>query len=356
MDGEIQSFIKIWITAITCLCYCYHIVSRIPKGFFRLLFLLPIFYLFTILPLTLSSIHLIGVTFFFLVWLANFKLLLFSFDHGPLSSPFPSNTIHFIFIASLPINIKQTPPDEKPVKPNASRLSKLILLGIKVILIAMILRAYDYRDKLHPYLILALYLCHIYLDVEIVLAICAAPARAIFGFELEPQFNEPYLSTSLQDFWGRRWNVMVTTILRPTVYNPIRQIARRFVGTRWSKLPAVIATFTVSGLMHEMLYYYPTRAPPTGEVLWFFILHGVSVAVEVEVKKALLPRGWRLHRAVSGPLALLFLAVTGNWLFLPQLLRNGVDMKAINEYAIMKEFVKANLCNCMSMLGLKIGA
>ncbi|KAJ6779053.1 LONG-CHAIN-ALCOHOL O-FATTY-ACYLTRANSFERASE 3-RELATED [Salix koriyanagi] len=32
--------------------------------------------------------------------------------------------------------------------------------------------------------------------------------RILSGLELEPQFNDPYLSTSLQDFWGRRWNLM----------------------------------------------------------------------------------------------------------------------------------------------------
>ncbi|KAK4360075.1 hypothetical protein RND71_022304 [Anisodus tanguticus] len=40
--------------------------------------------------------------------------------------------------------------------------------------------------------------------------------------ELEPPFDEPYKTSSLQDFWRRRWNLMVTNILRPTVYDPVR--------------------------------------------------------------------------------------------------------------------------------------
>ncbi|WJX09818.1 hypothetical protein P8452_00613 [Trifolium repens] len=130
-----------------------------------------------------------------------------------------------------------------------------------------------------------------YLGLELVLALCASPVRTLFGFEIEPQFNEPYLSTSLQDFWGHRWNLMVTRILRLTIYNPIRHV----------------------------------------------------INSNVVVKKIVLRRGWRLHRAISGPLTLAFLAVTGNWLFFPQLERNGVIRKAIGEYAIIVDFVKDKL-------------
>ncbi|GAU29546.1 hypothetical protein TSUD_152960 [Trifolium subterraneum] len=174
-----------------------------------------------------------------------------------------------------------------------------------------------------------------YLGIELVLALCAAPVRTLFGFEIEPQFNEPYLSTSLQDFWGHRWNLMVTRTLRLIVYDPIRHIIKSNVGSMWGNYIATLATFIVSGLMHEIIYYYLTRAPPTWEVTWFFVLHGVCTSVEVAVKKIVLRRGLWLHRVISGPLTLAFLAVTGNWLFFPQLERNGVVRKAIGEYAIM---------------------
>ncbi|XP_061360958.1 probable long-chain-alcohol O-fatty-acyltransferase 5 [Gastrolobium bilobum] len=333
MDGEIQRFIKVWIIVISCLCYCYYIASRIPKGFMRLLSVFPVLYLFLILPLNLSSFHLGGPTTFFLVWLCSFKLLLFSFNKGPLSlSP---NIFHFISIASLPIQPKHTPNIQKP-KP-------LFLLFLKLLILASIICAYDYRENLHPHFILALYICHMYLGIELVLAITAAPARAIFNFEIEPQFNEPYLCTSLQDFWGHRWNLMVSSILRPTVYDPLRHVSTRFVGPSWGTCAAMLATFLVSGLMHELIYYYLARAPPTWEVTWFFVLHGVCTAAEVVVKKVMVCRGWRLHCAVSGPLTVAFLAVSGKWLFFPQLLRNGVDMKAIGEYAILVNFLKSKL-------------
>ncbi|KAK9950230.1 hypothetical protein M0R45_005731 [Rubus argutus] len=346
MEGELKNFIKVWIVAILCLSYCHYIVSRlIPKGLLRLISLLPVFYLFITLPLNLHSFHLCGPTTFFLVWLGNFKLLLFSFDLGPLSPP-PPSLFHFISIACLPIKIKPHPNPKtttKSVNPIGQTVThKSILLAVKVLVLGIIIHTYEYSAHLHPYVILVLYCCHMYLGIEIVLLLSAAPARTILGFELEPQFNEPYLSTSLQDFWGRRWNLMVTNILRPTVYDPMRRVSTPILGHRWSKLPAVMSTFAVSGFMHEAIYYYFTRVQPTWEVTWFFVLQGVCLVIEVEVKKAVTGR-WRLHPVVSGALTLVFLAVTGNWLFFPQLLRNGVDTKGIAEYAIMVDFVKAKL-------------
>ncbi|XP_065864712.1 probable long-chain-alcohol O-fatty-acyltransferase 5 [Euphorbia lathyris] len=341
MEEELNNFIKVWILVLTCLSYSYFIASKIPKGIPRLLSLLPIFYLFFRLPFSLSSFHFGGPTAFFLVWLSNSKLLLFSFDQGPLSSPPPSNLLHFISLASLPIKLD----------PNRSAFPKsnrsLILLPIKSLLLLLLFHSYDYKHLIHPNLILALYCLHLYLELEIVLAIAVIPARAIFGFELEPQFNEPYLSTSLQDFWGRRWNLMVTSILRPTVYYPVRRCVTHFTGpTKWASSLAILATFVVSGLMHELMYFYLTRVSPTWEVTWFFVLHGVCVVFEVAVKRVVKDK-WRLKPAISGPLTVVFVGLTAVWLFFPQLIRNKMDEKAIREYTIFANFVKEKLVSCL---------
>ncbi|XP_043715531.1 long-chain-alcohol O-fatty-acyltransferase-like [Telopea speciosissima] len=346
MEEEIKSFIQVWITAIISLFYCYFIAAKIPDGKLRLLSLLPVIYLFIVLPFNLSSIHLLGPTTFYLTWLANFKLLLFSFDQGPLSlttQPTPS-LLQFISISCLPIKIKQNPSQIPKLKENPSLQytkspQSALLMFCKALLLALVIRIYDYRTQLHPMVILALYCCHIYLGVEIILAIGAALARTLLGLDLEPQFDEPYLSTSLQDFWGRRWNLMVTSILRPTVYNPIRSISTSILGREWALLSALVATFLVSGLMHEVIYFYLTRVSPTWEVTWFFVLHGFCTAMEVVVKKGLKGR-FELHRAISGPLTVGFVALTGYWLFFPQITRNHVDEGAIREYSILLDFVK----------------
>ncbi|PIN07315.1 Long-chain-alcohol O-fatty-acyltransferase [Handroanthus impetiginosus] len=330
MDIEIQNFIKIWLTATASLIFCHQLAARIPGGAVRLLSLLPIFYLFTTLPLRLSSFHLGAPTAFYLVWLGNFKLLLFAFNQGPLSPNPPLSLLHFLSVALLPIKTKQAP------SPNSS--SRAIPFLVKCSLLTVIVNLYKYREFMHAYLILALYCCHVYLGVELVLAITAMPVRAVLGLELEPQFNEPYLTTSLQDFWGRRWNLVVTRILRPTVYHPVRRISTRVLGIRWAPAPAILVTFLVSGLMHEIIYYYLTRERPTWEVTWFFVLHGLLVVVEIGLKKAL-TGCVRLHSAVSGPLTVAIVAVTGGLLFFPQVTRNQLDVKAINEYSILVGFI-----------------
>ncbi|MFQ6641960.1 hypothetical protein Gotur_016718 [Gossypium turneri] len=217
MENELHNFIKVWILAIISLCYCFYISSKLPKGIFKLISLTPIFIFFLYLPLTVSSVHLVGITAFFLSWLANFKLLLFCFDQPPLSPP-PSNLFHFISLASLPIKLQQKIPSQNKSKPP----QRSILFAIKVLILALLYHCYNYKRNLHKNVVLAMYGVHIYIELELTLALAAIPARAMFGLEIEPQFNEPLLTTSLQDFWGRRWNLIVTSILRPTVYYPTR--------------------------------------------------------------------------------------------------------------------------------------
>lgn len=369
MEREIRNFISVWAVAIASACYSYSLtrIFHIPKGIPRLLFIIPVIYLFIVLPLSLSSFHLGGPTIFYLVWLANFKLILYSFDLAPLYTHPNKSLLHFISIALLPIKVKDDPTQNEKCPPQDSKiygdpddgqinqgrrergkkelllvLGRSVLFCVKLVAFALVVKIYDYKVKLPSFVILANYCCHLYLGVEVTLAVTAVVVRATLGLDLDPQFNEPYLATSLQDFWGRRWNLMVSNILRLSVYNPIRRVASPLVGRRWAIVCGTLAAFMVSGLMHEVIFFYFTRVWPTWEVTWFFVLHGVCTAVEVAVKEAIAGR-FRLHRVISGLLTIGFVGLTGVWLFLPQILRNGVDAKVINEYPVMIDFVKQNV-------------
>ena len=105
-----NNFINVWLSVFISLCYCYSIGKFVPKGILRLFGVLPIVCLFLLLPLNFSSIHLGGTFAFFIAWLANFKLLLFAFGKGPLSSNPSISLGHFIAFACLPIKIQQNPP------------------------------------------------------------------------------------------------------------------------------------------------------------------------------------------------------------------------------------------------------
>lgn len=342
------NFCKVWVSVFVSLCYCYAMAKFAPKGIPRLFGLLPIICLFLFLPLKLFSVHLGGMTAFFIAWLANFKLLLFAFGKGPLSSNPEISLGSFIAVACLPIKIQQNPPPIPSAKPKINGQKSIVSYAMKGLVLGFLMRAHDYTEHMHPKLILAMYSFHIYLCLEIMLAMVASLSRALLGLELEPQFNEPYLSTSLQDFWGRRWNIMVTSILRPTVYGPSLQLSARVMGRKWAPLPAIMTTFVVSAIMHELVFYYLGRVKPTWEITWFFLLHGFCLALEVFLKKALTGK-FRLPRFITGPLTVGFVMVTAFWLFFPQLLRCNGDVRAFDEYAAVGAFVK----NVGSVLSFK---
>nr|XP_043638810.1 probable long-chain-alcohol O-fatty-acyltransferase 5 [Erigeron canadensis] len=351
-NEELGALIKVWIVAILCISYCYLIPMRMIKknAMSRLISLLPVITIFFILPLPFTTVHLSFVVFFYLTWLANFKLLLLAFNRGPLAPTPPLPFFVFVSVAMLPIDLKHSPNQKKKIDPAPAPVPahKPFILAFKAIILNIIVDFYKYKHKLHPNVILALYKGHIFLTVELGLTITAFFLMIFLGFdlEIEPQFNEPLLATSLQDFWGRRWNLVSSRNLRAVVYNPTREILTPTFGKLRSQQLAICVTFLVSGLMHELLFLYITRVQPTWEVTWFFVLHGVCTAVEVGVKKTVAGRLGFMHRAVSWLLTVSFVMVTAVWLFWPLLLRNGVCDKVINEYSVMVNFV---MSKCMGM-------
>ncbi|KAI4311932.1 hypothetical protein MLD38_036796 [Melastoma candidum] len=353
--GELHNLLKVWLSVAISLTYCYTVARFIPKGLPRLLSVLPIVALFFFLPLKLTSVHLGGSSSFFIAWLANFKLLLFAFGKGPLCSDPDISLLRFLTVACLPIKIQQ-PHNPRPApkaphqngdagkvhgpsKPPRKGHKSIFNYAAKMVLFAAMLKCYDYREVLPEKVIWFLYGFHIYFLLEIILATVAYVARVLLGLELEPQFNEPYLSTSLQDFWGRRWNIMVTSILRPTVYEPILGLSTRIVGRRLAPLPAVMGTFVVSALMHELIFYYLGRTPPTWEVTWFFLFHGLCLMVEIALKKQLRVTTGP-PRAVASLLTVGFVMVTAFWWFLPPMLRFRADERAFEEYAAIAAYAK----------------
>lgn len=132
---------------------------------------------------------------------------------------------------------------------------------------------------------------------------------------------------------------MVTKILHPTVYQPVRSVSARFVGRRWAAIPAVVATFLVSGVMHELVVYNFGRVRPSGEMMGFFVVHGVSLSVEMAVKK-MVPREFWVGGIISRPLTVGYVIWSSFWLFFPPFLGAGADLKGCTESLAFIEFLK----------------
>lgn len=71
-----------------------------------------------------------------------------------------------------------------------------------------------------------------------------------------------------------------------------------------------MATFIVSGLMHELMLYYLVRVKPSWEITWFFLLHGVCLSIEICVKKVINDR-FKLPRIMGTILTVGFVMIMG---------------------------------------------
>uniref|UniRef100_A0ACD5YAK8 Uncharacterized protein n=1 Tax=Avena sativa TaxID=4498 RepID=A0ACD5YAK8_AVESA len=308
--------------------------SLLRPGLPRLVALLPLFPFLVVAPLAFSSSAIIRATAaFFLAWLCAFKLALLAAGRGPLDPSLPVLT--FLFTALLPVKLRRARGgSEAAVSSKATKpVLSLVSCAVKVAITAVILRIYQFNSRLHLYARLALYGIHIYCFLDLFFP-CIAAAAGALGMETEPQFDRPYLASSLREFWGRRWNLMVSAILRPSVYDPVRARAGNPAG--------VLATFLVSGLMHEGLVYYLSLRRPSGGMTAFFLLHGVCCVAEAWCARRWAARGWPSPpRAVATLLVVLFVAATSFWLFFPPLCKDGVEEKLLEEWAAVAAFLDA---------------
>ncbi len=94
----------------------------------------------------------------------------------------------------------------------------------------------------------------------------------LFGFNLMKNFNFPFYSTSMSEFW-RRWHISLSTWILDYLYTPIA-VNRRYWGI-WGVVFAAIVSFTLSGLWHGAAYTF---------ILWG-LLHGVVLGYEALTKK-----------------------------------------------------------------------
>ena len=88
---------------------------------------------------------------------------------------------------------------------------------------------------------------------------------AAFGFEFKENFNYPYISTSIQEFW-RRWHISLSTWFREYLYIPLG-------GNRNGKLRTGInkvIVFFFTGLWHGASWNF---------VIWG-LFHGLFIMLE----------------------------------------------------------------------------
>src|SRR5262249_37098247 len=91
------------------------------------------------------------------------------------------------------------------------------------------------------------------------------------GVDAMPMMRSPLRSTSLSDFWGRRWNTAFHELATRFTFQPVR--------ARVGASAAALVVFFLSGLIHELVISLPAGGGyglPTG----YFVVQGLGIAGE----------------------------------------------------------------------------
>lgn len=91
----------------------------------------------------------------------------------------------------------------------------------------------------------------------------AIGSAALFGYELPENFDAPYISQDLQEFW-RRWHISLSSWLRDYLYIPLGGSR----GSSWLTYRNLMITMLLGGLWHGASWNF---------VIWG-ALHGVALA------------------------------------------------------------------------------
>jgi hypothetical protein len=105
------------------------------------------------------------------------------------------------------------------------------------------------------------------------------------GVAALPIMNVPLASTSLGEFWGKRWNRAFADIARRFIFRPLtKPLGTTLAGG---------AVFLVSGLVHESVISLPAGGGWGGPTL-YFVLQAVGIALEKSSagRTIGLGRGW----------------------------------------------------------------
>ena len=147
-------------------------------------------------------------------------------------------------------------------------LSKKILIANVLAELVAVFKATDSKSVLFYWMYAVSYMLHVYFDFS-GYSDMAIGLGKIFGFDFLENFNYPYISASVTEFW-RRWHMSLGSWFRDYLYIPLG-------GNRVSKLRWFFNIFVVwmaTGLWHG--------------AAWNFVIWGIFFAVLLIVEKTFL--------------------------------------------------------------------
>jgi Membrane bound O-acyl transferase family len=140
------------------------------------------------------------------------------------------------------------------------------------------------------------------------------------GVEARALMNRPLASTSLSEFWGRRWNTAFRDLTHRFLFRPCAS----WFGPRWG----IVAGFLFSGAIHDLVISVPARGGYGGPTV-FFAIQGAAMVVErgrfgrrtglgsgwpgrlFAIAVLIAPAGWLFHRPFVVGIIVPFMQVVG---------------------------------------------
>ncbi|MGD0711209.1 MAG: MBOAT family O-acyltransferase [Bacteroidales bacterium] len=100
----------------------------------------------------------------------------------------------------------------------------------------------------------------------------AIGAAKVMGFRLMLNFNTPYFSKTIKEFWTR-WHISLSSWLRDYLFVPLSMYYRN--GKVYGVCLAILITFSISGLWHGAKWTF---------VIWG-VIHGLYLALSIVLSK-----------------------------------------------------------------------
>lgn len=188
----------------------------------------------------------------------------------------------------------------------------------------------------------------------------------LFGFDLMQNFNFPYFSRDIAEFW-RRWHISLSTWFRDYLYIPLGGSQ----GGTWMKVRNTFIIFAISGFWHganwtfmvwgllNAIYFLPLllldkNRVNTGSIAHGKILPSIREFFQISTTFVLTTIAWIFFRAKSIGSAVGYIKgiFTASLLSVPKILPAATLMLLV--VFILVEWLQRNKQHALQLTGLKV--
>jgi hypothetical protein len=304
-----------WVSTVAALSVCIslirfgylHFIAGCESPLLRLILVLPLLLLQLITPLLFpctapTSMLIRCILTFSLSWMGAQKLIGLILQRGPMSSQRlrQYTTWQLVGVALLPVmptsSLGKGRLQHKAGGGGYGLLARWLLKTLLLILICRVLVIWPPHDReLEPGLgfLRDLVLAGLsYTFLGFLLDYPGAIAVGVLGLDIVPTFDQPWMSSSLRDFWSNRWNVATSSLLRSLLFSESN--TQKKVGRNGSMIYEikrsleVMVIFFSSGLLHEFAFWMVRLEYHQTNLRWmsFCLSSGIGLIIERAIVKS----------------------------------------------------------------------